>query len=73
MHGEGAGVSPAGSIGPSRLVSRVTEVTCSPPSSVRASRVKLTLPGLWPPAWAAEPAAPSRWRHRRHRPGRCGE
>jgi hypothetical protein len=33
----------AGSIGPSRAVLRVIEVTCSPPSSTRASRMNLTL------------------------------
>ena len=41
-------VRPAGSIGPSRAVFRVTEVTCSPPSSTSASSRNRTLVAGWP-------------------------
>ncbi|CAD5933008.1 exported protein of unknown function [Streptomyces sp. KY70] len=52
-------VRPAGSIGPSRAVSRVIEVTCSPPSSTWAFRVNLTLVGARSTAYAATPGRDS--------------
>src|SRR5688572_30831851 len=48
-------VRPAGSIGPSREVRRVTETTCSPPSSTSAFNPKATREAGWPPARATAP------------------